>query len=627
VNAPPAADDPRTYGYAPPEGLYCDVVLKGGITSGVVYPHAICVLADNFRFRNVGGTSAGAIAAAATAAAEHGREQGGFRDLAELPDWLESNLPKLFQPQRQTYGLFAIVLAAVRPGSKRQRVASALRAALDGFAYQALLGAAPGLLLAAYVVVNAAGGHGVLNVVSAIVGVVVALAVAIAGSALALAAAIARRALRAVPDNGYGLCSGFKTDEQTEPQPLTTWLHHSINRWASRPEDGPPLTFGELWRGPGSTAGAGVPEPEKRHVQLEMMTTNLTNRTGHRLPLDPAGWYFDEAEFRRLFPAKVVDHMVEHTPRPDGRVRPEGLRPWPAPEHLPVVVATRMSLSFPVLLSAIPLWRVDKQRNAGKDPPVAEPCWFSDGGIVSNFPLHFFDGFVPRWPTFAINLRPFALGRRESRHEHENVFMVEDEDEPITEWWYRWPEGGRGRLPSFLGGVISTMQNRVDEAQMRVPGYRDRVVHVGMTGEQGGLNLEMKEEVIRTLTKRGLYAGRRLADAYAPDPGESQRVTWLTHRWTRLHSAMAVFEVMLGRLSLGYWSDPLRPGDPSYPELLESRAGEKATRKWLAEEQRRLICAHAASARVLTEETRLSEHPLDGNAPEPRPVGRITPGD
>jgi hypothetical protein len=90
---------------------------------------------------------------------------------------------------------------------------------------------------------------------------------------------------------------------------------------------------------------------------------------------------------------------------------------------------------------------------------------------------------------------------------------------------------------------------------------------------------------------------------------------------------MAVFEVMLGRLSLGYWSDPLRPGDPSYPELLESRAGEKATRKWLAEEQRRLICAHAASARVLTEETRLSEHPLDGNAPEPRPVGRITPGD
>src|SRR4029453_18085958 len=50
-----------------------DLTMEGGTTSGVVYPLAVCELATNFRFRNVGGASAGAIAAALTAAAELGR--------------------------------------------------------------------------------------------------------------------------------------------------------------------------------------------------------------------------------------------------------------------------------------------------------------------------------------------------------------------------------------------------------------------------------------------------------------------------------------------------------------------------------------------------------------------------
>ena len=51
--------DPRTYDYSQPT-LACDVVMKGGITSGVVYPHALCELARTYRFVDVGGTSAGA---------------------------------------------------------------------------------------------------------------------------------------------------------------------------------------------------------------------------------------------------------------------------------------------------------------------------------------------------------------------------------------------------------------------------------------------------------------------------------------------------------------------------------------------------------------------------------------
>jgi predicted acylesterase/phospholipase RssA len=56
----------------------CDLVMKGGITSGVVYPMAVVELAKEYRFECIGGTSAGAIAAVVTAAAEYGRESGGF---------------------------------------------------------------------------------------------------------------------------------------------------------------------------------------------------------------------------------------------------------------------------------------------------------------------------------------------------------------------------------------------------------------------------------------------------------------------------------------------------------------------------------------------------------------------
>jgi hypothetical protein len=41
----------------------CDLVMKGGITSGIVYPGAVLELSKEYEFANIGGTSAGAIAA------------------------------------------------------------------------------------------------------------------------------------------------------------------------------------------------------------------------------------------------------------------------------------------------------------------------------------------------------------------------------------------------------------------------------------------------------------------------------------------------------------------------------------------------------------------------------------
>ena len=70
----------------------CDIIMKGGATSGIVYPKAVLALAKDYRFRSIGGASAGAVAAAITAAAEYGRAAGGFEKIAAIPDYISGNL-------------------------------------------------------------------------------------------------------------------------------------------------------------------------------------------------------------------------------------------------------------------------------------------------------------------------------------------------------------------------------------------------------------------------------------------------------------------------------------------------------------------------------------------------------
>ncbi len=69
--------------------LECDIVMAGGVTSGIIYPGAVAQIARRYRFRSIGGTSVGAIAAAITAAAEYGRLTGrnpaAFNQIARMP--------------------------------------------------------------------------------------------------------------------------------------------------------------------------------------------------------------------------------------------------------------------------------------------------------------------------------------------------------------------------------------------------------------------------------------------------------------------------------------------------------------------------------------------------------------
>jgi predicted acylesterase/phospholipase RssA len=618
--------EPRTYDYSKPTRT-CDVVMKGGITSGVVYPHALCELARTYRFANVGGTSAGAIAAAGAAAAEHGRDRGGFEKLAGLPEWIGGgeNLVGLFQPSPATRSYHRLLMAGLgRTGAgKWLRVGAA---ALRSFPLAAALGLAPGVALAVLAVWT---GSGALAVCAALAGIVLALV----GLALALGLQVGVGLPRALGRNQFGLCSGLSPEGSGTPA-LTPWLAALVDDLAAKDGDGP-LTFGDL---------------RAKGIDLQMMTTNITHRRPHRMPWRSRELLFDPDELRRLFPERIVAWMEAHPPplgtgRDAERTRRRldallPLRPFPAPDDLPVVVAARMSLSFPLLISAVPLHALDMTRThvreaveaveegrAPAHPLIAEVCWFSDGGIASNFPVHFFDAPLPTRPTFAIDLDGFHPDHPRRPDEAGNVYLPSSNVGGLLDSWHRIdPTPGMGSLTGFVGGIVRTMQNHVDSGLTHQPGYRDRIVHVHTAPDEGGMNLTMPPDVIRALTLRGQAAGRALVERFAETPGTSSGLSWDNHRWVRYRSTLTALAAQLEELASAWRASA--PGDRSYAELVDrpddvGPAGYRFT----SDGQRALALALTQLLAEAGERSEESETPLDRGSPRPEPVARIVPGD
>jgi predicted acylesterase/phospholipase RssA len=586
--------------------LECDVVMKGGITSGVVYPLAVCELAKTYRFRCIGGTSAGAIAAAATAAAEYGRRNGGsgFRELAELPEWLgrmedgadRSNLFALFQPDPATDAIFDVATAALRGRSTVGRL-------VERFPVAALVGVIPGLIVAWL-------GSRAEPAIAALFLVVVGLGLAGVGALAAAGVMLARQVRTRVPRNGFGLCSGDGADvnDPTGQWPaLTPWLADLLNRLAGKPRTAGPLTFGDL-RDPQR------PKDDPR-VDLRFMTTNLTYGRPYELPIQNREFFYDPAEFGKLFPDWVMEWMngcarkakegvrAQNSDEADeaedadddapaaaatarGKKQPDPAKvaqaqaTWdrllrlPMPEDFPVVVAARMSLSFPLLISAVPLYAVDYMSEVADEERAPERCWFSDGGICSNFPIHFFDSPLPARPTFGINLRPFPFGREKEPDEAKNTWFPRRNNDSIVEWFARIPEGPRwASLTGFGGLIVNAMQNWVDNTQMRVPGYRDRVAHVLLTETEGGLNLNMPAEVIEDLVERGQLAARELARRFDPvHVPTGMPLTWDNHRWVRFRSSMQLLDELLRDIGDQY--DAPDPSGRTYADLAGRGRGD-----------------------------------------------------
>lgn len=294
-----------------------------------------------------------------------------------------------------------------------------------------------------------------------------------------------------------------------------------------------------------------------------------------------------------------------------------------------------MSLSFPILIGAVPLYAVDYTRTK-KEDRVMTRCWFTDGGITSNFPVHFFDRPLPRRPTFTINLRPAHPDHgpgSDSFNETQGVWMPTKNQDGILEVWNRFDEQkGLGKVGGFIRAIVDTGFSWRDALQLGVPGYRDRVVHIGLSPEEGGLSLNMTDEVIDALSERGQRAGALLAERFGDAPPSDVELTWDNHRWVRYRASMAALERLLEAFHKGYTST--EEGQRSYGELLtrsahappssyrwktRSRNGEpiQAQQEYAQEITRLLI--------ELADEIGQGEEDLQKGSPRPRPAMRIVP--
>ncbi|WP_437841407.1 patatin-like phospholipase family protein [Sorangium sp. So ce1153] len=643
----------------------CDLVMRGGITSGIVYPPAVLQLHKNgYRFRGIGGASAGAIAAAATAAAQHGAGTRGFEKLSALSDSLGKKglLLKLFQPIDEMRPLFEIAVEiqrraaarAAKPGGGRAGApagpaAGATEQSLFWFIARRLVRMDAILRkrgVRSYAVGHAAGGRwGAL--VGAVVGAVLlvvslpwTLLASRAGTELAGATAVSCAVAAGVgcialgrllggwlavawdlfagklPQGGlFGICTGHSGDARSTA--LTDWLHENINDMAGK-EPSQPLTFEDLARA----------TDEENGVELKMVTTDLSSARPYVLPFTDRSFLFKGSEMRKLFPAPVVDYMIAEGKR--GR-RPEWLpedHHWlPTGKRLPVIVATRMSLSFPVLLSAVPLYRLNaaamkrlkKERRRRCDPDAdLEKHWFSDGGIASNFPIHFFDRWLPDRPTFGISLAS-------SDDESERPSLPEARGTCATRPMWEPIESLRG----FLWSIIDTSMGFRDGMQSELPSYRERIVRIPLSAGQGGLNLAMAPEVIRDMQEKGRDAGERLATEFKFDQ----------HRWVRFCVLTEHLErelVPLKRVFLGTESHASYAGVFTAQEEAYRRAAQENDASlrwyrpkdgpWCAEATRRM----SALMTVVDAWQQATEVPLKlpffgRNTPSPDSALRITP--
>jgi hypothetical protein len=553
--------------------LECDVVMKGGIASGVVYPGAVYELSKTYRFRNIGGTSAGAIAATLTAAAEYCRQTkagpaagAGFEELNVLPNWLgeNQNLERLFQPGDATHPLFTFAMAALL--SRRKTVPGRMLSAVLSSRYR-IVGIAAILLTLVFLWRTfAVNGDVADKILFAIVGAILGVLAYVIGPLIWAAWDL----FHAVARNGYGMCSGMARANCTDPA-LTPWLADKIDAIAGKTPDAP-LTFGDLWY---AGSPQGVPKdavlPE-RSINIEMFTTNVTYGRPFTLPFETAqaSFYFDAEEFNKLFPERIVQWMVNH-PRPDSppAVQPQDatrartLIALPSAADIPIVVAARMSLSFPVLLSAVPLYDDSGQR-----------CWFSDGGLSSNFPIQFFDAPIPGRPTFGINLRAFDATNTEQRNEQNNVWMPNFNSDSISNSRNGFDDKGHN-LPGFLASIIDSMQNWNDTMQSQCPGFRDRIVDVFLSPQEGGLNIDMTQDVVTKLSERGQCAGALLTQRFTSPspPAPPQTINWENHRWLRFRTAAAMLERFVVDFTKRYVAEPAN-GDTAYSDMVRRDPAE-----------------------------------------------------
>jgi hypothetical protein len=500
---------------------------------------------------------------------------------------------------------------------------------------RSLLGVVLGLALVALGIaglVRLPAGSGPVVVVTLALAIVVGVLATAVGLAVALLSGVLAD-LGRLPSVGFGMSSGRGTDDSQLA--LTPWLYRRLQDLAGRPYD-QPLTFGQL---------------EVDELRLQMMTTNLSRAQPLAMPWNDDIYFFDPVEFEKLFGPVVVQAMIDHPPPlpsgPVGRrirevllVHAGTLRPFPRAADLPIIVATRMSLSFPLLISAVPLHALDhtganlayakavrewRQQHpdaslaehaaAVVERPVFDVNWFSDGGLTANLPVQFFDSVLPSRPTFAIDLAPFSDDHPRSSDERDNSYLPRVNQGGGHRRTARWAPEPLSALFSFGLSLVETARTWVDQASLTMPGYRDRVVTVYQDGAEGGINLAMPPELVTALSQRGRFAAARLVDRFGPD-GEG----WPNHKWIRYRTSTAALSDWLSAFERGYTVQ-----QPPFYEALLADPDEQPSYRISGE---KLAAVQERTASLRDEISDWAAEPADAftaNRPQQPPILRLVP--
>lgn len=678
--ADPAAKIPKT----DPLGrtLECDLIMKGGVTSGLVYPGAIYSLTETFRLRNIGGTSAGAIGATAAAAMEYGLRSGRNLHARDQMAWLNaqladrtdqgmSRLDAMFcgdpgidpgEPgtapllaafkgamngnMAPALGLLPSLAAALPPESRR-----ALRVTGVASLLQAVAGGALAWLLA-----SAAHGGAGFEGMAAGLGAVGSLAAAgtlnLRASlrhGITISPAQVNRLLQPIVSNGLGLATGFAeppaTINQRQLPSLTLWLHQTIQSLAGHSDSDPHqvLTFGKLWslgQDPDASAFG------QRAIDLVLVCSDLNRLHSASFPFLPDNQrlFYDPQEWQRLFPAPVLEAMEPHSWQIQNDTMPPGLgyaarhvrraaaehdglenrlRLMPKGRNIPILVAARASMAFPGLFTPLPLWLlrwVGKPEVQEERRPVLSRVYLSDGGITSNFPIHLFDSALPGRPTFALNLlypdddlsiEEFGQINAESSRGKAvpgNVRTLGGttvaRDTALTDYlimpfadgdrvqFYKAPAAGTplAQVGGLLARVVETARTWGDVNLYNQVGMRDRIIHIQLTGSEGGFNLGMDSAAIASLNSKGTAAGNVLACRFRLDqpvdpldhPNQPRfTLTWQKHRQIRAEGFLIAQDLLATRFQASW-----QPRGADLPQALPPYIGmiDNGHSLWVAQQ-------------------------------------------
>ena len=553
----------------------CDLVMKGGITSGVIYPGVINKLKDTYRFRSIGGTSAGAIAASILAAAEYRRQRDGSEDgfeiLKDLPTTLsekengQSLLFRLFEPQKETRRLFGVLTSFLRSNWTADKPSESMICRLlriVGHLVQAYW-YIPAVFIILFALMvwgnwgtrNEAGGtFATLVICLLILGAFLTL--------LALAIAVLRDVQVNLINNHLGLCRGSRVGNEGQDQSvaLSDWLERTLDQAAGlegdleshfsmvkltdpkKAQSQGPLTFAHL---------------EESGIKLKMFTTCISRGIPLTVPFNQKAIYFKPKDLEGFFSSRIINHLIK-TSRPsntatksnNGKSEGEKIYALPHLNNLPVVVAVRLSMSFPVLFSAVPFYmrkhdeptlKVDPDTNeydTGEDKGKLERVYFVDGGICSNFPVDFFDSPLPNRPTFGIDLVPTDGPAAENPEKQ--VWMPQNNHQGVLPSWKLFPERkGLGQLIGYFVAMFETGFTWRDTFQGLAAASRDRICHIKVYkgSNEGGLNLNMPPELIQALSERGERGGKKIIKTF------HEGIGWRNHRWLRFRNVLSAQDI------------------------------------------------------------------------------------